>query len=98
MASGLETSVAKKPWSPSRNMAAQPPSTKGARMPATDTETALRQRYGVTVQHTFVQVDPKGDQLAKWSGSSTGADIAGRLRRLSESYGRGAPTLRRREP
>lgn len=43
-----------------------------------DSETELRQRYGVTVQHTFVQVDPKGDQVAKWSGSTTGADIAGR--------------------
>ena len=43
-----------------------------------DTATELRQQYGVTVQHTFVQVDATGGQLAKWSGSSTGADIAGR--------------------
>jgi thioredoxin 1 len=40
-----------------------------------DTETDLRKQYGVTQQHTFVQVDPDGDELAKWTGSISGADI-----------------------
>lgn len=31
----------------------------------------LKQRYGVTYQHTFVQIDADGEQLAKWSGSET---------------------------
>ena len=41
-----------------------------------DTMTELRQKYGVTVQHTFVQVDADGEQLAKWSGSTTAEEIA----------------------
>lgn len=28
----------------------------------------LRKTYGVTLQHTFVQVDVNGKELAKWSG------------------------------
>ncbi len=34
-----------------------------------DTETALKQKYGVTYQHTFVQVDADGNVIKKWSGS-----------------------------
>jgi hypothetical protein len=41
-----------------------------------DDSDALRQQYGVTVQHTFVQVDPEGGELATFTGSLTGADIA----------------------
>jgi hypothetical protein len=41
-----------------------------------DTATDLRQKYGVTVQHTFVQVDADGSELAKWSGSVTADEIA----------------------
>jgi hypothetical protein len=33
-----------------------------------DKETALKTRYGVTYQHTFVQVDANGNELAKWNG------------------------------
>lgn len=40
-----------------------------------DTETDLRKQYGITQQHTFVQVDPDGGELAKWTGSISGADI-----------------------
>ncbi|MBT4856688.1 hypothetical protein HON52_00690 [Candidatus Uhrbacteria bacterium] len=36
-----------------------------------DTETELRQKYGVTVQHTIVQVDENGDLISKWAGGST---------------------------
>ncbi|MET3163241.1 UNVERIFIED_ORG: thiol-disulfide isomerase/thioredoxin [Arthrobacter sp. UYEF10] len=32
-----------------------------------DSETALKQKYGVTLQHTLVQVKPDGSQIAKWS-------------------------------
>jgi thiol-disulfide isomerase/thioredoxin len=36
-----------------------------------DTETALKQKYGVTSQHTLVQVDKDGKLISKWSGSPT---------------------------
>lgn len=42
-----------------------------------DTSTALKQKYGVTYQHTFVQVDKDGNLIKKWSGSPTlGALVA----------------------
>lgn len=44
-----------------------------------DTATDLRQEYGVTVQHTFVAVDPDGTALKKWTGTLSGADIAAEL-------------------
>lgn len=43
-----------------------------------DSENDLRQKYGVGVQHTFVQVDADGNELATWTGTYTGADIAGK--------------------
>ncbi len=42
-----------------------------------DDATDLKKQYGVTVQHTFVQVDEAGAELAKFTGSVSGADIAG---------------------
>ena len=33
-----------------------------------DTSAALKKRYGVTYQHTFVQVDTHGDSIAMWNG------------------------------
>lgn len=36
-----------------------------------DNSTALKQKYGVTFQHTFVQVDKDGNLIKKWSGSQT---------------------------
>ena len=36
-----------------------------------DTATDMKKKYGVTIQHTFVQVDPEGTELAKWAGSVT---------------------------
>ena len=36
-----------------------------------DSSTALKQKYGVTYQHTFVQVDKDGNLIKKWSGSPT---------------------------
>jgi len=44
-----------------------------------DTATDLRQRYGVTVQHTFVLIDGAGEAMKKWTGSRSGADIAAQL-------------------
>ena len=40
-----------------------------------DEETALKQKYGVTYQHTFVQVDEEGKKLKQWGGSITLEDI-----------------------
>ena len=33
-----------------------------------DTENAIKQRYGITSQHTFVIVDASGEALKKWGG------------------------------
>lgn len=41
-----------------------------------DDSDELKQKYGVTVQHTFVQVDADGNELAKWNGSVTADQIA----------------------
>lgn len=36
-----------------------------------DKETALKKKYGVTYQHTLVQVDADGNLIKKWSGGGT---------------------------
>lgn len=36
-----------------------------------DAETSLKNKYGVTRQHTMVQVDSQGNLIKKWSGGST---------------------------
>lgn len=36
-----------------------------------DNSSELKRKYGITYQHTFVQVDSQGNQIAKWSGSPT---------------------------
>ena len=36
-----------------------------------DDSSSLKQKYGVTYQHTFVQVDKDGNMIKKWSGSPT---------------------------
>lgn len=35
----------------------------------------LKQKYGVTMQHTLVQVDKEGNQINKWSGGATLEDL-----------------------
>lgn len=40
-----------------------------------DDSMSLRQRYGVTIQHTFVHIDGEGNELGKWAGSMTAAEI-----------------------
>lgn len=44
-----------------------------------DTATALRQQYGVTTQHTLVQVDASGALVKKWNGGSTLASIVAQV-------------------
>lgn len=41
---------------------------------------ALKQKYGVTYQHTFVQVDVAGGQIAKWTGSPTLAALLAEIK------------------
>ncbi len=36
-----------------------------------DNSNDLKKKYGVTYQHTFVQVDKDGNMIKKWSGSPT---------------------------
>ncbi len=36
-----------------------------------DDSSAMKQKYGVTYQHTMVQVDKSGTLIKKWSGSQT---------------------------
>jgi thiol-disulfide isomerase/thioredoxin len=36
-----------------------------------DDSSELRKKYGVTVQHTFVQIDSQGEPVKKWSGSTS---------------------------
>lgn len=44
-----------------------------------DKETSLKQKYGVTYQHTLVQVDENGTMLKKWSGSSSLDDLLSKV-------------------
>ena len=44
-----------------------------------DTATALKQQYGVTYQHTFVQVDARGNQVAKWGDATTLAQVLAKI-------------------
>lgn len=41
-----------------------------------DGSSQLKREYGVTVQHTFVQVDPSGAQQTKFTGALSGEQIA----------------------
>ena len=38
-----------------------------------DQHTDLRQRYGVTTQHTFVQIDTNGEKARQWVSTSVDA-------------------------
>lgn len=40
----------------------------------------LKRRYGVTLQHTFVQVGADGEELGQWTGFSRIADLYAALR------------------
>ena len=45
-----------------------------------DTATELKRSYGVTMQHTYVQVDDKGAAVMKWSGTPA-ATVLGELKK-----------------
>jgi len=36
-----------------------------------DTQTTLKQKYGIVYQHSYVQIDASGKKLAAWSGTRT---------------------------
>lgn len=40
-----------------------------------DTALDLKQKYGITQQHTFVQIDGAGMSVKKWTGTKDGAAI-----------------------
>ncbi len=44
-----------------------------------DANLQLRKEYGVTTQHTFIQVGPDGQELAKFTGATTVPQIEGEL-------------------
>lgn len=44
-----------------------------------DSETELRKTYGVTLQHTLVQVDASGQQVSRQVGTSTLNDVIAQL-------------------
>jgi len=44
-----------------------------------DDSIELRKKYGVTVQHTFVQIASSGEVIGKWSGSVTIAEVKNKL-------------------
>jgi thiol-disulfide isomerase/thioredoxin len=41
-----------------------------------DAEGALKQKYNITYQHTFVQVDGDGEQVCRWNGGAVGELLA----------------------
>lgn len=41
-----------------------------------DTETALKQKYGITHQHTFVYVNAKAEAIKKWTGGGLNEILA----------------------
>ena len=45
-----------------------------------DKATDLKKKYGITYQHTLVQVDAKGNQITKWSGSPTLAALVSEVK------------------
>lgn len=44
-----------------------------------DNSAAMKQQYGVTTQHTLVQVDASGQLIKKWSGGSTLASVVAQV-------------------
>ncbi len=45
-----------------------------------DTSAELKKKYGVTYQHTFVQVDANGTLIKKWSGGATLEEILAQIK------------------
>lgn len=64
-----------------QNMAKLPENVTVLRVNYSDTETdetekALAKRYGITYQHSFVQIDAEGKVLASWNGGGTDMLVA----------------------
>ncbi len=47
-----------------------------------DNEIALRQKYGVTLQHTFIEIDDDGNELEQWNSLYKDDDLASILAHL----------------
>jgi len=45
-----------------------------------DTESELKKKYGVTYQHTLVQVEADGTMIKKWSGSPSLASLVSEIK------------------
>jgi thiol-disulfide isomerase/thioredoxin len=45
-----------------------------------DDETELKKKYGVTTQHTLVQVDANGEMITKWSGGNSLASVVSKIK------------------
>lgn len=45
-----------------------------------DNSQELKQKYGVTTQHTLVQVDKDGNMINKWSGSPTLSSLVSQVK------------------
>lgn len=75
-------------WCPSCRMleetlfeqAAQIPSNLSVLKVDYDTDTALKEKYAVTLQHTLVQVDASGNAMTTWKDSETLEDILAHLK------------------
>ena len=44
-----------------------------------DENTEMRKKHDVIVQHTFVQIDSAGNELQRWYGSTTVAEIEAKI-------------------
>lgn len=45
-----------------------------------DSSSDLKKKYGVTTQHTFVQVDANGNMITSWRGSSSLASLVANIK------------------
>ncbi len=75
------------PWCPTCAALDRSITASGADIPAGlmifktdyDTSQELKEKYGVTYQHTLVQVDANGNMITKWSGGNTLQSILDRV-------------------
>lgn len=71
-------------WCPTCKVANSDFEQNGARIPQDvilfktdyDSYAELKRRYGITYQHTFVQVDRDGNEISKWNGGGVNELIA----------------------
>jgi len=45
-----------------------------------DSSAELKKKYSVVIQHTLVQVDSQGNEISKWVGGNTLADVEDKLK------------------